>query len=87
MIKIMVGYDLTLTSNSKIDLARLPPCFRNLLPQINRVNHRLAFYKRVNEPFIEATNPYEDKQGLLKTQNQSPFGTDLASRIVGRHRR
>ena len=70
MVKIMVGDDLTLTSNSKIDLARLPPCIRNLLPQINRVNHCLAFYKRVDEPLIKATNPYEDKQGLLKTQNQ-----------------
>ena len=48
--------NLALTSNSKIDLARLPPSFRNLLPHIYRVNHGLAFYQRADEPFIEAPN-------------------------------
>ena len=59
----MVGDDPTLTSNSKIDLARLPPGFSNLLSRIYRVNHRLAYYKRADEPFIEAPNLYDDKQG------------------------
>ena len=61
----MVGDDLTLVSNSIIDLARLPPSFSNLLPHIYRVNHRLACDKR----FEEAPNPYDDKQGWLKNQN------------------
>ena len=65
----MVGDDLTLTSNSKTDLARLLPCCCNLLSHINRVNHRLAFYKQANEPFTEAPNPYDDKRGWLKNQN------------------
>ena len=65
----MVGDNLTLTSDSKIDLARLPPSFSNLLPHIYRVNHRLVFYKRADDPFKEAPNPYDDKQGWLKTQN------------------
>ena len=56
----MVGNDLTLTSNSKIDLARLPQCFRNLLPHIYRVDHCLAVYKRADEPFIKTTNPNDD---------------------------
>ena len=34
-----------------------------------RVNHRLAFYKRADEPFIEAPTPYHNKQGWLKNQN------------------
>ena len=60
----MVKDDLILTPNSKIDLARLPPCFGNLLSHMQyRANHRLAFYKRADEPFIEAPNPYDDKQG------------------------
>ena len=59
MIKKMVGDDLTLALNSKIALARLPPCFSNLLPHIYRVNHRLAFDKRADEPSIEARNPYQ----------------------------
>ena len=65
----MIGDDLTLTSNCEIDLGRLPPWFSNLLPYIYRVKHRLAFYKRADEPFIEAPNPYDSKQGWLKNQN------------------
>ena len=62
----MVGDDLTLISNSDIDLSRLPLWFSNLLPHIYRVTHRLAFHKQADEPFIEAPNPYGDKQGWLK---------------------
>ena len=65
----MVGDNLILTSNSKIDLARLPPSFRDLLPQIYRVNHGLAFYQRADELFIEAPSTYGVKQGWLKNQN------------------
>ena len=64
----MVGDDLTLTSNSKIDLARFPPCFSIFLPYIYRVNHRLAFDKQVDEPFIAAPNLCDAKQGWLKTK-------------------
>ena len=62
----MVGDNPTLTSNSKIDLAGLLPCFCNLLSHIYRVYHRLAFYKQADEPFIKAPNPYNDKQGWPK---------------------
>ena len=65
----MVGDDLTLVLNSKIDLAGLPPCFSNLLPHICPVNHHLAFDKRADEPFMETPNSYDDKQGWLKNQN------------------
>ena len=49
-------------------MTRLPPSFNNLLPLIYKVNHRLAFYKRANEPFIEAANLYDDEQSWLKNQ-------------------
>ena len=62
MIKKRIGDYLTLTSNLKLDLARLPPCFGNLLPYISGVNHRLAFYNRAEETFIEAPNPYDGMQ-------------------------
>ena len=76
----MVENDLTITSNSKTDLARFPPCFTNLLPHIYKVNnHGLAFYKRVGETIIiDAPNPYDKKPGWLKNQNKF-FGTDLVS--------
>ena len=74
MTKKMVGDDLTLTSNFKVDLARFSPCFSNLLSYIHIVNHRLASinllnYERADEPFIEASNFYNGKQGWLKNQN------------------
>ena len=63
MIKKMVGDNLTLTSNSKIDFASLPLlCFSNLLRHIYRVNHRLAFYKQADELFIQALNTNDNKQ-------------------------
>ena len=34
-----------------------------------RVNGCLGFYKQANEPFIEAPNLYNDKQGWLQNQN------------------
>ena len=64
MIKKMVGDGLTLKSNSEIDWATLPSCFCNLFPHIYRFNHRLAFHKLADEPFIEVSNPYDDKQGI-----------------------
>ena len=69
IIQKLVGDYLAVRLNSKIVLATLPPCFSNLLPHIYRVNHRIVFYKRAGEPFIEAPNSYDDKQDWLKNQN------------------
>ena len=49
MLKQMVGEDKQLMTKSKVDLSRLPPCRDNLVPHINRVNHRLAHYKRADK--------------------------------------
>ncbi|CAL8342171.1 unnamed protein product [Arctogadus glacialis] len=41
MLKKMIGEDETLTTRSKVDVSRLPPCRHNLVPHINRVNLHL----------------------------------------------
>uniref|UniRef100_UPI00358FFE05 uncharacterized protein n=3 Tax=Myxine glutinosa TaxID=7769 RepID=UPI00358FFE05 len=51
---------------SKVDLARLPPCQSALKPHIQRVNHRVALYKRADQPIIEKPKPYEE-QGWIRT--------------------
>ena len=79
---MMVGDNLILASNSEINLGRLPPCAGNLLPYIYRVNHRLAFDKRADEPFIEAPNPYDDKQDWLKDLNTPLAGPIFTSALV-----
>ena len=45
MLRKMVGENEELTTKSKVDLSRLPPCRDNLIPHIARVNYRLANYK------------------------------------------
>uniref|UniRef100_UPI00358DDC4D uncharacterized protein n=1 Tax=Myxine glutinosa TaxID=7769 RepID=UPI00358DDC4D len=66
LLRKMVGEDKTLTSKSKVDLARLPPCQSALKPHIQRVNHRVALYKRADQPIIEKPKPYEE-QGWIRT--------------------
>ena len=46
LLRKMVGDGEKLTSKSKVDLGRLPPCYSALKPHIQRVNHRVALYKR-----------------------------------------
>ena len=54
----MVGEDNKLPMKSKIYLSKLPPASDNLQPHIYRVNHRLAIYKRANEPIFWTTKPW-----------------------------
>ena len=35
----------------------------------HKANHRLAFYKLADKPFVEVPTPYDDKQGLFKNKN------------------
>ena len=63
MLRKMVGEDERLTSKSKIDLGRLPPCYSALKPHIQRVNHRVALYKRAVQAIIEKPKPFEQDQG------------------------
>jgi hypothetical protein len=63
MLRKMVGEDEQLTTKSKIDLSRLPPCRDNLIQHICRVNHRLAIYKRADIPIFWSPKPYDSGQG------------------------
>ena len=68
MLKKMVGEDKPLSIDSKVDLARLPPCRDSLLPHVQRVNHRLSCYKKAHVPIFERPKPYEDDQGWVRRE-------------------
>lgn len=68
MLKKMVGVDEQLTTKSKVELSRLPPCRDNLIPHIDRVNHRLAIYKRADKPMFRCPKPYDRGQGWEKNE-------------------
>ena len=42
LLRKIVGEDEKLTSKSKVNLARLPPCHSALKPHFQRVNHRIG---------------------------------------------
>ena len=69
LLRKMVGEDDKLTSKFTVDLARLPPCHSALKPHIQRVNHRVALYKRANEAILERPKPYDDGQGWMRTDD------------------
>ena len=58
MLRKMVGEDEKLSSKSKVDFSRLPPCQAALQPYIERVNHRAVLYKRASEAIVETPKPY-----------------------------
>ena len=53
------GEDVKLDSTSKVDLARLPPSHAALKPHLQRVNHRVALYKRTDESMLQKLKPYD----------------------------
>ena len=53
MLKKMVGEGKTIQSASKVDLARLPPCRRSLIPHIRRVNFRAAQWKNSHVTMLD----------------------------------
>lgn len=67
LLRKMVGQDDKLTAKSKVDLARLPPCYDALKPHVQRVNHHVALYKRADESILEKPNPYDEEQGWMRT--------------------
>ena len=70
MIKNMVGDGSAITHSSKIDLSRLPPCRRSLLPHITRVNYRGAQWKHSDVNIVDLPTPTEHgwqiNQGILE---------------------
>ena len=69
MLKNMVGEDKPLSADSKVDLARLPPCKTSLLPHVQRVNYRLCCYKKAHIPIFEWPKPYDKEQGWVQENN------------------
>uniref|UniRef100_UPI00358DFFF2 uncharacterized protein isoform X2 n=1 Tax=Myxine glutinosa TaxID=7769 RepID=UPI00358DFFF2 len=67
LLRKMVGEDKKLTSKSKVDLARLTPCHSALKPHVQRVNHRVALYKRADEAILEKPKLYDEGQGWMRT--------------------
>ena len=67
ILKQMVGEDEKLTSKSRVDLSRLPPCRDNPVPHIYRVNHRIAPYKRADKA-IFCSPTILDKAGRRRTR-------------------
>ena len=68
MLKKMVGENEDLTTKSKVDLSRLPPCRDSLVPHIGRVNYRLANYKRAHQAIFWRPRPYDPGHGWEKTE-------------------
>ena len=66
LLRKMVGEDGKLTSKSKVDLTRLPPCHAALKPHVQPVNHRVALYKRADQAILQKPKPYDDGQGWKK---------------------
>ena len=66
--KIVVE-DEKLTSKSKIDLARLPPCHSALKPHLHRLKHHVALYKLADEVILAKLKPYDDGQGWIRTDD------------------
>lgn len=69
MLKKMVGDDEMLTIDSKVDLTRIPPCQDSLIPHVQRVNYRVACYKRAHQPIFQRPKPYNTGQGWEKTEH------------------
>ena len=63
MLKKMIGEEATLNIKSKVDLARLPPCKDSLIPHIQRVNYRVACYKRAAQPNFSRPKPHDVAHG------------------------
>ena len=59
--------DKYLTIKYKVDFAGLPPCYDSLITHIERVNNRLANYKRAATPVFWHPKPHNPGQGWEKT--------------------
>ena len=64
----MVGEDELLTTKSKVNLSKLPPCRDSLVPHISRVNHRVAIFKRADKPVYRCPNPFDPGQGWERNE-------------------
>ena len=65
MLTKMVGNDEQINSKSKVNLSLLPPCVDAHRPHVDRVNYRVAQFKRSHIPIFELPKPF-DGQGWEK---------------------
>ena len=68
MLKKMVGEDETLSTKSKVDFSKLPPCQDSLIPHIQRVNHRVAQFKKAGIAIDDQPKPFDEDQGWIKNE-------------------
>ena len=68
-LRKIVGEDKKLTSKSKVDLARLPPCHSTLKPHLQRVNYRVTLCKCAEESILEKPKPFDDGQEWIRTED------------------
>ena len=66
----IVGENKKLTSKSKVDVARLPPCHDSLKPLLQRVNHQVTLCKCAEESILEKPKPYDDGQKRIRTEDR-----------------
>ncbi|KAK2189621.1 hypothetical protein NP493_101g08000 [Ridgeia piscesae] len=66
LLRKIVVEDEKLTSKSKIDLVRLPPCHSALKPHLQRLNHHVALNKRADESILGKF----DGQGWIRTEDR-----------------
>ena len=71
LLRKMVDDGEKLTSKSKVNLGCLPPCCSVLKPHVQRVNHRVALYKRAHQAIVEKPKPYEEGQGWLRNDSNN----------------
>ena len=71
LLRKMIGGGEKLTSKSKVDPGRLPPCYSALKPHVPRVNHCVALCKRAHQPIVEKPKPYEEGQGWLRNDSNN----------------
>ena len=60
------GKSKKMLKSAKVDMSRIPPCHRCLVPHIKRVNYRLAQWKQAHLQFVELSSPTD--QGWTQSE-------------------
>ena len=69
MMQKMVGEGVELTTESKIDLSKLPPDRDSLTQHIKRANYRVATYKLAKEPIFWKPDAFEGHGWVRNDKN------------------
>ena len=74
--RVTGGSTSSLKDLKKVDLSRLPPCKRALVPHIKRVNYRLAQWKHAHLPTADIPLPTEDHGWTQREGRLEPMWND-----------